>query len=151
RSLWVSKRQLSEQLQILLARREPEGSVTQASSVKTIQLENPSLFSCLLQGFPTGGNPRHEGLAPLALQNRFPRGIVRIDVDKGQSDLLDQHGIQVAVRGETAVTVARAGPDDPEGPGRQNPLCLQTHDRPPAHRTGIILAPTDPLHDIALI
>ena len=124
---------------------------TRASSARTIQLENPSLFSCLLQGLPTGGNPGHEGLASLALQNRFPRGIVGIDGDKGPSDLLDQHRIQVAVRCETAVTVARAGPDDPEDPRRQNPLCLQALDGPPAHRTGIILAPTDPLHDIALI
>ena len=37
RSLWVSERQFSEHLQILLARREPEGSVTQASSARTIQ------------------------------------------------------------------------------------------------------------------
>ena len=76
---------------------------------------------------------------------------MRIDCDKGLSDLLDQRRIQVAVRGETAVTVARAGPDDPEILGRQTPLCLQAFDGPPAYRTGIILAPTDPLHDIALI
>src|SRR6516225_6926897 len=151
RSLWVSDRQLSEQLQILLARRQSEGSVIQASSARSIQLENPSFFSCLLQGLPTGGNPRHEGLAPLALQNRFACGIVRIDGDEGLSDLLDQHRIQVAVRGKAAVAVARAGPDDPEDPGRQNPLCLQALDGSPAHRTGIVLAPTNPLHDIALI
>src|SRR5215469_3134853 len=89
------------------------------NQVMNNQLKNPGLFSCLFQSLPTGGNPRHEGLASLALQNRSPRGIVRIDGDEGLSDLLDQHRIQVAVRGETAVTVARTGPDDPKAPRRQ--------------------------------
>jgi hypothetical protein len=49
------------------------------------------------------------------------------------------------------VTVARAGPDDPEASGGQLTLCLQSLDSPPAYRAGIILAPTNPLYDIALI
>src|SRR6266852_4896831 len=76
---------------------------------------------------------------------------VRIDGDKGLGDLLDQRRIHVAVRRKTAVTVARTGPYDPEAAWRQFALCPQGLDGPPAHRTGIILAPTDPLHDIALI
>jgi hypothetical protein len=80
------------------------GSLTQASLARSVQLKNPGLFRCLFQGLPTGGHPRHKGLAPLALQNRFACGIVRVDGDEGLSDLLDQHRIQVAVGRETAVT-----------------------------------------------
>src|SRR5215469_9423961 len=123
----------------------------QAGPAGTTQLKNPGLFRGLFEGLPTGGNPWNESLAPFALQNRFARGIARINGDEGLSDFFDQHWIQVAVRREAAVTVARAGPDDPEASGGQLTLRLQSLDGPPAHRTGIILAATNPLYDIALI
>src|SRR4029077_20964074 len=59
--------------------------------------------------------------------------------------------IHVALRRETAVTIARTGPYDPQSIWRQGPLCLQGVDGPPTHSTGIILVPTDPLYDITLI
>ena len=127
------------------------GSLAQAGPARTTRLKNPGLFRCLIQGLPTGGHPWDESRAPLALQNRFARGIAWINGDKGPSDFFDQHRIQVAVRREAAVTVARAGPDDPEASGGQLTLGLQSLDGPPAHRTGIILVSTNPLHDIALI
>jgi len=128
-----------------------DGALARAGPAGTTQLKNPGLFRCLFQGLPTGGNPWDERLAPFALQNRFARGIAWINGDKGPSDFFDQHRIQVAVRREAAVTVARAGPDDPEASGGQLTLCLQSLDGPSAHRTGIIFAPTKPLYDIALI
>ena len=129
----------------------PEGSLARAGPAGTTQLKNPGLLRCLFQGLPTGGNPWDESLAPLALQNRLARGMARINGDESLSDFFDQRRIQVAVRREAAVTVARAGPDDPEASGGQLTLCLQSLDGPPAHRTGIILASTNPLYDIALI
>ena len=41
--------------------------VLQGGPAGTTQLKNPGLFRCLFQGFPTGGNPWDESLAPLAL------------------------------------------------------------------------------------
>src|SRR5262245_33895704 len=77
-----------------------ERSLIQAGSARTIQLKHPGLFRCLFQGLPTGGNPWHESFAALALQNRFARGIVRIDGDECLSNFFDQYRIQVAVRRE---------------------------------------------------
>ena len=49
------------------------------------------------------------------------------------------------------MTIARTGPYDPEAVWRESPLRLQDLNGPPAHSTGIIFMPTDPLYYIALI
>jgi hypothetical protein len=134
-----------------MAHLEAAVDLTQADWTGTTQLKNPGLLRRFFEGLPPGGNARHKGIAPLALQNRFAGGILRIDGDKGLRDLFDQRRIHVAVRRETAVAIARTGPYDPEALWGQSPLCLQGLDSPPTHSTGIVLVPADPLHDIALI
>src|SRR5712664_3717412 len=121
------------------------------SDLGRVQLNNPSLFRRFFEGLPTDANPRHEGIAPFALQSRFAGGILRIDSDKGLGDLLDQRRVHVAVRRETAMTIARTGPYDSQALWRRSAVCPQGLDGPPTHGTGIVLVPTDPLHDIALI
>ena len=49
------------------------------------------------------------------------------------------------------MTIAWTGPYDLEAIWRERPLRLQDLNGPPAHSTGIIFMPTDPLYDIALI
>ena len=55
------------------------------------------------------------------------------------------------MRRETAVTVTRTGPYDPQAVRRHSPLCLQDLYGPLTHSTGIIFLPADPLYDIALV
>src|ERR1700730_9222161 len=134
-----------------MAHLEAAVDLTQADWTGTTPLKNPGLLRRFFEGLPPGGNARHKGIAPLALQNRFAGGILPIDDDKGLRDLFDQRRTHVAVRRETAVAIARTGPYDPEALWGQSPLCLQGLDSPPTHSTGIVLVPADPLHDIALI
>ena len=55
------------------------------------------------------------------------------------------------MRRETAVTITRTGPYDPQAVRRHSPLRLQGLDGPPTYSTGIIFSPADPLYDIALV
>src|SRR5262249_18691403 len=117
-----------------------------------IPIEWPTAYLPSMKRFMPSKQYLHSpAVDPSSFQNRFARGIARINGDKGLSNFFDQRRIQVTVRREAAVTIARAGPDDPEAFGGQLTLCLQSLDGPPAYRTAIILAPTNPLDDIALI
>ena len=58
-------------------------NLIQADWATPIPLNNPRLFRRFFEGLPAGGNPRHEGIAPLALQNRFAGGVPRVNGDKG--------------------------------------------------------------------
>src|SRR6516165_4109000 len=118
---------------------------------KEYQLQDAELFGRLFERLPPGGDARNKRLARLALQNRLAGRILRIDCDKGLGNLLDQRRIHVALRCETAVTIARTGQYDSQAVWRQRPLRPQGLDGPPTHSTGIILVPTDSLYDIALI
>src|SRR5262249_19304717 len=82
-------------------------NLIRADCATPIPLNNLRLFRRFFEGLPARGNPRYEGIAPLALQNRFAGGILRINSDKGLGDLLDQRRVHVAVRRETAMTIAR--------------------------------------------
>ena len=76
-----------------MAHLEAAVDLIQADWTGTTQLKNPGLLRRFFEGLPPGGNARHKGIAPLALQNRFAGGILPIDGDKGLRDLFDQRRV----------------------------------------------------------